>query len=243
MKRVQSFEESRRRRSILLKLLKYLALLFVVFELFTAFAYKSWVVGSSSMQPTLLPGDRVLVASSAYGVLNPFTGRRAAFKAPERGDMVLMNLPSAKASSWYHRFLDSFFRFVTFQRLGAPGYGSSRKASPVIKRVVAGPGDTVMMDGFIVYVKAAGSSHFLTEYEVSGGNYDIVGGHVLDGWTKDMPLAGSMKAMELGLDEFFVVGDNRYASSDSRFFGPVLSSTLLGKIVLRYWPLDRMITL
>ncbi|MDX9897632.1 MAG: signal peptidase I [Spirochaetia bacterium] len=243
MKRVQSFEESRRRRSLLFKLLKYVAILFLLFELFTAFAYKSLIVGSSSMKPTISPGDRVIVATSAYGVLNPFTGRRAVFKAPQRGDMVLMNLPSSKARSWHHRFLDSVFRFVTFQRLGAPGYGSAHKDVPVIKRVVAGPGDTVMMEGFIVYVKAVGSAHFLTEYELSGGDYDIVGGQLVEGWTKDMPLAGSMNALDLGPDEFFVVGDNRYASSDSRFYGSVLSSELIGRIVLRYWPLDRMMKL
>lgn len=239
MKRVQSFEDARRRRSRILRFLKYVAVLYVVFETFSAFALKTWVVSSSAMQPTLAPRDRVVVASSSYGLFNPFNGKRASFKSPRRGDLVLLSLPSSRNRPWHERLVDSAVRFLTFQRLGSSGLRSTFDA-PVIKRVVAGPGDSVMLDGFIVYVKSSGTTHYLTEYEVSGADYDIIRGKPVAGWGADMPLAGTMTSLELGPGEFFVVGEDRFSSADSRFFGPVAEERFLGKVVLRYWPLDRI---
>lgn len=239
MKRVQSFEDARRRKSRILRALKYVALVFVAYEAFSAFAFKSWAVASSSMQPTLARGDRVVVASSAYGILNPLTGKRTTVKAPKRGDLVMVRLPSAADHRWHERLLDSMIRFLTAQRLGLPVMRSAFE-SPVIKRVVATPGDSVKMENFIVYVKAEGTSHYLTEYEVSGADYNIGSVKPVQGWGQDMPLAGMMDPVELGDGEFFVVGDNRFSSSDSRFFGPVEAKHFIGAVILRYWPLDRI---
>lgn len=41
---------------------------------------------------------------------------------------------------------------------------------------------------------------------------------------------------ELGADEFFVMGDNRNHSSDSRAFGPVKRDLIIGEALIRYWP-------
>lgn len=41
---------------------------------------------------------------------------------------------------------------------------------------------------------------------------------------------------ELGPDEYFVMGDNRNRSSDSRSFGPVLREYIVGEVLIRYWP-------
>lgn len=43
----------------------------------------------------------------------------------------------------------------------------------------------------------------------------------------------------LGLDELYVMGDNRDASFDSRMFGPLKRNLVVGKVLLRGWPFDR----
>ena len=238
MKRVRSYEDVRRRRSLVVRFLRDIFILFIIFETLSTFAFKTWTVGSSAMSPTLGKGDRVVMLPSAYGIFNPFSGGRGVFKAPARGDIVLLNRPSTERHGWFVRLLDSLVRFVTLQRFALWPSSASHDA-PVIKRVVAVPGDSVKIDDFVVYVKSADSSHYLTEYEVSNGTYDINGRLGIPGWDKDMPLGGTMDPITLGPGQFFVIGDNRVASTDSRFFGPVSSRDILGKVALRYWPFKR----
>lgn len=237
MKRALSYEDLRRRRTRALRFARFMAVLFVMYEFFSAYALKSYEIGSASMEPTLSPKDRVVVFPSAYGLLNPFTGRHGAYAAPQRGDVILLRPPSSSGAAWYSRFAGSFLRYVTFQRLGSIRGGRPLDGA-IVKRVVAVPGDTVRVEGFIAQVRAAGNDHFLTEYEVTGAAYDIGGLGAPEGWDEGMPLSGRFGERALGPGEYFVLGDNRTSGADSRFFGPVSSKDVLGKVLFRYWPLD-----
>ena len=233
MRHLESFAEARRRRIRSLRLLRQLGLFFVFYILVSSYGLKPLIAVSSSMSPTIQPGDRLLSLPAAYGIANPLGGSRWNYIAPQRGDIVLVNPPWVEPASITWQFANSMIRFFTAQRLGLKADPLDR---PVIKRIVALPGDTVKMDGFIVYVRTAGSNHFLTEYEVSGRSYDLHSSGLPENWEKDLPLSGSMDAIELGSDEYFLVGDNRPGSTDSRFFGPVDIDHILGRIFLRYWP-------
>ena len=94
-----------------------------------------------------------------------------------------------------------------------------------IKRVIGLPGETVILqDG---KVRIAGS--------------ESVDGTLLDEsayLAPTVPTTGE-KRVTLGADEYYVLGDNRTMSQDSRFFGPVKMDHITGKVIFRAWPLDR----
>ena len=74
----------------------------------------------------------------------------------------------------------------------------------------------------------------------------VGGGVQVNGRVLDEPYAHGSTPQEqhrginrLAEDEFFVMGDNRGASTDSRDFGPVRADDIIGTAVLRYWPRAR----
>jgi signal peptidase I len=94
-----------------------------------------------------------------------------------------------------------------------------------IKRVIGLPGETV---------------------EVNEGTVKVYNDAHPNGITLDeqiyLPeefLSAGKRTLTLKSDEYFVMGDNRPASLDSRYFGAVKRSTIVGRVWLRGWPLDR----
>lgn len=92
-----------------------------------------------------------------------------------------------------------------------------------IKRVVGLPGETVEIDGGEVKIYSVESPNGFLLHE----NMYLPDGRKTN---------GSMK-VELSEDEYFVLGDNRPASSDSRMFGPLHKDEVIGKVFLRAWPI------
>lgn len=93
-----------------------------------------------------------------------------------------------------------------------------------IKRVIAVPGETVSIrDGSIYVDNQKLSEEYLPEdFETLGGKYTASG------------------SVLIGPDEYFAVGDNRSHSSDSRVWGPVNKTGIVGKAFLRYWPISKL---
>jgi len=234
MRRVESFQNARAKRRKAGRVLRAVVVAFLALELINGLIVKSWVAASGSMEPTIEPGDRVLVTRAGYGLPVPFGTGRMAFTPPERGDVILMREPASDGLSFPARILDGVLRFFSAQRLGLD------RSPPVIKRVVGLPGDVVKMENFIVYVRTPGTMHFLTEYEVSGKAYDLRGKGLPEGWGAGLPLSGSFPETYLSDGQFFVVGDDRPASTDSRFYGPIGADRIVGKVWVRYWPFSRM---
>lgn len=86
------------------------------------------------------------------------------------------------------------------------------------------------------------------EIEIKDGGVVIYNSEFPDGFTLDEPyLTPGVKTYGLNEDkiklsesEYFVLGDNRNASKDSRSFGPVNKSFITGKVLLRGFPFDRV---
>lgn len=91
----------------------------------------------------------------------------------------------------------------------------------IIKRIIGLPGDTVMIKRGKVFVQELGAK----EYELDEHLY-------LDSSSyTEVPSGSDVRTFTLKPNEFFVLGDNRRASVDSRYYGPVPRSHIIGKVI------------
>ncbi|MCB9812784.1 MAG: signal peptidase I [Pseudomonadales bacterium] len=93
-----------------------------------------------------------------------------------------------------------------------------------IKRVIGVPGDRVAVHDGNVYLndEKLEETYLPEDYKTIEGKF-IVG-----------------RTVTIGPNEYFALGDNRSHSSDSRVWGPVSSSEIVGKAFFRYWPMDKI---
>jgi len=213
---------------------------FVCFELVSSFFLTAYSTGSVSMSPTILPGERLLATPLAFGPRTIF-GKLPGVSRPERGDIAIIDPPFAPEPGFWNGLADAVVRFVTLQILSVDGSRADRALiGPCVQRVIGLPGDVVEMKDFVFMVRPAGASAALTEFELAKASYDISKEGLPENWSASLPGSGDMSPVTLGKDEYFVAGDARSASSDSRLWGPVRLERFRSRVVLRYWPLKRL---
>jgi len=93
-----------------------------------------------------------------------------------------------------------------------------------IKRIIGLPGETTSIKNGLISIKQPDSGETL----VLGEPY-----------IPDNIFTGPDEIIELGADQYFVMGDNREASSDSRVWGPLPKGNITGRVFVRLWPLNR----
>ena len=98
--------------------------------------------------------------------------------------------------------------------------GTHKAKDNYVKRVIGLPGETVSISKGYVYI----NGDRLEEPYISENRRKIE----------------DMQPVTLGEDEYFVMGDNRAGSSDSRSVGPLKRDDILGKAVFKIWPFDEM---
>jgi len=93
-----------------------------------------------------------------------------------------------------------------------------------IKRVIGLPGETIEIDNGAVMIY----------------NDEYPDGRVLDenAYLPEGRKTNGTRKVVIGEDEYYVLGDNRPASSDSRSFGPLQKDAVIGKVLLRAWPVN-----
>jgi signal peptidase I len=145
--------------------------------------------------------------------------------------------PFPQESTLISRLLEPFVSFLTGQRvtLHRDLYGA-RVESYMVKRIIGVPGDTIRMTRFALSIKARGSADFVPEQQLVPIHYETRTTIDARGWQPTFPLSGNSDEIRLRDNEYFVLGDNRPSSSDSRSWGPLSRDRIVGKVIYRYWP-------
>ena len=183
-----------------------------------ALAIQQWVVKpyripSGSMEPTLAIGQRVLVNRIGMNFSDPHVGEIAVFHPPEGAEQQECGPVS-------HTI-----------KLGGQACSEPlpKEASVnFIKRIVGGPGDEIYIREGHVFRKAAGKSSFVREKD---GYIRECGGN---------PECSFPTPIRIPAGHWFMMGDNRGESDDSRFWGPVPTGWIVGGAIATYWPPDRI---
>lgn len=114
------------------------------------------------------------------------------------------------------------YRFRQPERGEVVVFKAPNNRSFYIKRIIGLPGETIKIENGKIWVRSGSNSSFvdLNEPYLYGmstpGNYEIT----------------------LKENEYFVLGDNRYASYDSRNWGPLERKKIIGLVRLRLWPIN-----
>jgi signal peptidase I len=187
------------------------------------------------MERTLLIGDHLFVNKFVYGLRVPFSGRRVlGLKPVSRGDIVVFRFPVDDPRELH---------------CGSVQYGKD-----FVKRVIGLPGDTVEVrqgrvlvndkpageEPYAVYADQYRQPESLHAKELSPERYqELWQGHHLDQELGDVQrdFFGPVKVPP---HSYFMMGDNRDRSCDSRYWGPVAEGDVKGKAWFLYWPPSRM---
>jgi len=240
---------SGRKRAGLLggRLLRGLIIAFILYLVVSRFLAATFRIESVSMEPGLSPADRVIVSLLAYGPRVPFSQSRfPGLGDPSRGDVVVVRPPFYGDPGIAERLFEPVVSFFTVQKgtLRRDLY-NARVNGYMVKRLVGMPGDTLRMNGYVVSIKPRGGTEFVGEQQLLGGAYQVLagasggtnaGGPAAPGWDASLPASGSTDEVHLADDQYYVLGDNRPDSSDSRSWGPIGRERIIGKVIYRYWP-------
>lgn len=159
-----------------------------------AFVIQAYKIPSGSMKPTLLIGDYIVVEKVSY-----------VFRPPARGDVVVFKYPHQDNDMRLGKWFRELYELVVYRhRVPRRDY---------VKRVIAGPEDTVMGKNGGVFVN---------------------GRPAHEPYTRGVA-AGDFGPYKVPRDSYFVMGDNRIESRDSRHWGFVPRKLVRGRAALIYY--------
>ena len=98
-----------------------------------------------------------------------------------------------------------------------------------VKRIIGIPGDVFKIYNCRVYVSRDGARFELVEKYLFRSLCTSGGTEIPDG-----------RALKLGSSEYVVMGDNRTHSADSRMFGVISTDRIVGRVIFRFWPLNKI---
>jgi signal peptidase I len=191
----------------------------IVVALGLALGIQAWIVKpykipSGSMEPTLEIGQRVLVNRIGTHFSSPYVGEIAVFHPP------------------YGSSNEQCGPVPHMVKVGGSAcpqpVPKENSSTNYIKRIVAGPGDEIFIKEGHVYRKAPGKASFVREQ---------------DSYIRECGASAECSfpiPIKIPAEHWFMMGDNRGESDDSRFWGPVPTAWIIGEAFATYWPPDRI---
>ncbi|PQA52348.1 signal peptidase I [Amnimonas aquatica] len=173
--------------------------------LLRSFLAEPFTIPSGSMLPSLEVGDYVLVNKFSYGVRLPVIGTEILpLGRPERGDVMVFKFPEQPSINY-------------------------------IKRVIGLPGDHIESRDEVLYINGVEAKRELLSQEPEVDPWEQVWRENLLGATHTTreeigrQPAGANWSYTVPAGHYFMMGDNRDNSNDSRFWGPVSEELIVGK--------------
>jgi len=188
-----------------IELILTVAVAVVLALLIQAFIVKPYRIPSPSMEPTLSIGQRVLTNRL---INHPSVGDIVVFHPPHGADPATPDCGNPNQGAGHS------------QACGTPT--AQESSQTFIKRVVAGPGDTIhIQDGHVYRNGVRENDPYITPCGPD-------------------PSCNFRTPIRIPPGDYFMMGDNRGASDDSRFWGPVPDKWVIGVAFFTYWPPDRI---
>lgn len=221
-----NYQIKKEKQKKLLFVILFCIFLFVFINLILTFLIFPVKQKSSSMNPDIAENSVVMVTPL--------------IKNYNRGDIVLMKSRNNKNNMPLFKKLgvvfSSFFtgqQFSTVENEKLPG------TKQQLRRIIGMPGDTIYMRDYVMYIKPKGEKHFLTEFEITPKIYNVTFFTAPAGWDSSLGVKGSFDEVKLSDNEYFVLGDNRKSTDDSRLWGTVKQENIEAKVVLCYFPFNK----
>jgi signal peptidase I len=178
--------------------------------LLQAFVVKPYKIPTGSMEPTLIPGQRVLVDRIGND-----------FFSPSIGDIVVVHPPAGASEGGGDGICGAA---ATTSMEPCPLPTPKEGTTTYIKRVVAVGGDTIaIVKGHVILNGKRQKEPFAS---FAGCDTD--------------PSCTYSAPIKVPAGYYFMMGDNRGNSDDSRFWGPVPDAWIIGEAFATYWPPDRI---
>lgn len=183
----------------------------VIAVFLVTFLLQAFTIPSGSMEQTLLIGDYVLVDKFCYGATTGWN-RLLPYRKIRRGDVIVFHYPVNPAQDF-------------------------------VKRVVAIPGDRLRLINKHVFINGAPVPEPYTQHIAQLRNFyrdDFPQTESPDygvdaKWWEEMPKLVEDRQLIIPEGNYFVMGDNRDDSQDSRYWGFVPRENIIGRPLLIYW--------
>ena len=196
----------------------------LIFFVIRIFFFQAYRIPSPSMQPEMMVGDWLFVNNLVYGPNIPFTDATLpGYAEPKRRDIVVFKSPRQDDEA---------------------ALGNDPEPT-LVKRLWGTPGDTIMMREGIVSVNgvpypqrpdestlkiAADETHPLFEWQ---HRIEVKGTHF--GEPPSVPTHDNWGPLVIPAGRLFMLGDNRYESKDSRYWGTVPRGNVRGRPIFVYY--------